>query len=150
MPQSLSAIYVHLVFSTKNREPWIRASIESELFAYGTTVLKNSGCPTLAMNGTADHVHALFNRSRSKSLAEIVEELKTSTSKWIKSKAPEFQGFHWQAGYSAFSVSQSNVDDVIDYVRRQQEHHRGRSFQDELRALLRRHQIPFDETYLWD
>ena len=110
----------------------------------------NSGCPTLAMNGTADHVHALFNLSRSKSLAEIVEELKTSTSKWIKSKAPEFQGFHWQAGYSAFSVSQSNVDDVIDYVRRQQEHHRGRSFQDELRALLRRHQIPFDETYLWD
>src|SRR5882672_9992839 len=107
MPQSLSSVLVHLVFSTRSREPWIRGSVESELHAYGTTVLKNAGCPTLALNGTADHVHALFNLSRVKSIAEIVEELKTSTSKWIKTKGPEFHEFHWQAGYGAFSVSQS-------------------------------------------
>ncbi len=141
---------VHLVFSTKNRQPWIRTDIEPELFAYGTTVLKNSSCPTLAMNGTADHVHALFNLSRVKSIADIVEELKTSTSKWIKTKGADFHGFHWQTGYGAFSVSQSKMDDVIQYIRRQKEHHRGQSFQDEFRAFLERHKIPFDERYVWD
>jgi len=150
VPQSLSSILIHLMFSTKNREPWIRAAIESELFAYGTTVLKNAGCPTLAMNGTADHIHALLNLSRTKSMAQIVEELKTSTSKWIKTKGPDFRGFHWQAGYGAFSVSPSKVEDVIEYIRRQKEHHCGQSFQDEFRALLERHKISFDERYVWD
>ncbi|HEY2895306.1 MAG TPA: IS200/IS605 family transposase [Pirellulales bacterium] len=125
MPQSLSSIYVHLVFSTKERDPWIRAHIESELFAYGTTVLKNADCPTPAMNGTADHVHTLFNLSRVKTIAQVVEELKTSTSKWIKTKGAEFEPFHWQNGYAAFSVSQSNVEEVVSYIRRQKEHHKG-------------------------
>ena len=150
MPQSLSSVLVHLVFSTKNREPWIRLPVESELFAYGTTVLKNAGCPPLAMNGTADHVHVLFDLSRVKSIAEVVEELKTSTSKWIKTKGPDFRGFHWQAGYGAFSVSQSSVEQVIDYIRQQKEHHSGRTFPDELRALMRKHGISFDERYVWD
>ena len=150
MPQSFSSILVHLVFSTKNREPWIRAPIESQLHAYGTTVLKNAGCPALALNGTADHLHSLFRLSRTKSVAEVVEELKTSTSKWIKTKGPNFQGFHWQSGYGAFSVSQSNVTSVIDYIRNQSEHHRGISFQDELRALLHKYEIAIDERYAWD
>jgi REP element-mobilizing transposase RayT len=150
MPQSCSAIFVHLVFSTKNREPWIRTPIESELYAYGTTVLKNAGCPTLAMNGMFDHIHTLVNLARVKSLAEIVQELKTSTSKWIKSKGANFRGFHWQSGYGAFSVSQSNVEDVIRYIDRQKTHHQRRSFQHEFRALLCKHGIAFDERYLWD
>jgi putative transposase len=150
MPQSLSSILVHLVFSTKNREPWIRSTIESELFAYATTLLKNAGSPALAMNGTADHVHALVNLGRTNSTAQVVEELKGSTSRWIKTKGPEFHGFHWQAGYGAFSVSQSNVAEVVDYIRSQKEHHHGRSFQEEFRALLERHQLPFDERYVWD
>lgn len=150
MPQSLSSILVHLVFSTKNREPWIRSSVESELFAYSTTVLSNAGCPSLAMNGAADHVHVLLNLARVKTIAEVVEELKTSTSKWIKTKGPDFRGFHWQAGYGAFSVSQSNVEDVVEYIRRQKEHHRGRSFQDEFQALLQRHKVPYDQRYVWD
>jgi REP element-mobilizing transposase RayT len=150
VPQSFSSIVVHLVFSTKNREPWILAAIESQLHAYGTTVLNNVGCPALAMNGTADHLHALFRLSRTKTVAEVVEELKTSKSKWIKTKGPPFQGFHWQSGYGAFSVSQSNVQDVIDYIRNQQEHHQRISFQDELRALLRKHVIAIDERYAWD
>ena len=150
MPQSHSAVFVHLVFSTKNREPLIRAPVESELYAYGTTVLKNAGCPALAMNGTADHVHVLFDLSRVKTLAEVVEELKTSTSKWIKTKSPNFRGFHWQSGYGAFSVSQSNVEQVVHYIHRQKDHHRGRSFQEELRALLSKHHVAFDDRYVWD
>jgi REP element-mobilizing transposase RayT len=143
-------MFVHLLFSTKNREPWIRAPVESELYAYGTTVLKNAGCPTLAMKRTSDHLHALFNLTRVRSLAEIVQELKTCTSKWIKSKGAKFRGFHWQSGYGAFSVSQSNVEDVIRYIDRQKTHHQRRSFQDEFRALLCKHAIAFDERYLWD
>lgn len=150
MPQSLSSILVHLVFSTKNREPLIRGPVESELYAYGTTVLKNAGCPALAMNGTADHVHVLFNLSRVKTLAKVVEELKTSTSKWIKTKGPDYRGFHWQTGYGAFSVSPSIVDQVVHYIQAQKDHHSGRSFQDEFRALLGKHGIPFDERYVWD
>jgi REP-associated tyrosine transposase len=150
MPQSLSAILVHLVFGTKNREPWIRDDIQSELYAYGTTVLKNADCPALAMNGMVDHVHVLFKLSRVKTLAEVVEELKTSTSKWIKTKGAPFRGFHWQSGYGAFSVSQSSVDQVIEYIRRQKSHHRSRSFQDEFVALLKKHDVPFDQRYVWD
>ena len=113
-------------------------------------MLKNADCPTLAMNGTADHIHALFSLSRVKTIVEVVEELKTSTSKWIKTKGPEVRGFHWQSGYGAFSVSQSNVEQVVHYIQQQKDHHRGRSFQDEFRALLRKHEISFDEGYLWD
>jgi REP element-mobilizing transposase RayT len=119
MPQSLSLVLVHLVFSTKNREPWIRASIESELYAYGTTVLINEGSPALTMNGTADHIHVLFQLSRVKTIADVVETLKTSTSKWVKTKGQEYRGFHWQNGYGAFSVSQSGVERAISYIRQQ-------------------------------
>lgn len=150
MPQSLSSVLIHLTFSTKHREPWIRQSIASDLHAYGTTVLNNAGCVTLAMNGMADHIHVLFNLARVKAIADVVEELKTSTSKWIKINGRDFHGFHWQTGYAAFSVSRSNVDQVIQYIRDQESHHRGQSFQGELRALLERHEISFDERYVWD
>jgi putative transposase len=150
MPQSLSSVLIHLIFSTKSREPLIRHLVAAELYAYGTTVLKNANCPALAMNGTADHVHALFNLSRVTTFAEVVEELKTSTSKWIKTKGPDYRGFHWQSGYGAFSVSQSSVDQVMDYIHDQENHHRVRSFQDEFRALLVKHAVSFDERYVWD
>jgi putative transposase len=150
MPQSLSAILVHVIFSTKNREVWIHDRIESELHAYATTVLTNAGCPTLAVNGAADHLHVLFNLSRTTTIADVVEALKTSTSKWIKAKGPEFRGFHWQTGYAAFSVSQSNVEQVVQYIQQQKDRHAARSFQDELRALLKKHGVAFDELYVWD
>jgi len=104
----------------------------------------------LALNGTADHLHTLFYLSRVKSIAEIVEDLKTSTSKWIKTKGAEFRGFHWQAGYGAFSVSPSNSGQVIEYIAKQKDHHSGQSFQDEFRVLLSRHGVSFDERYVWD
>jgi putative transposase len=97
-----------------------------------------------------DHLHVLFRLSRTKTIADVVEELKISTSKWIKAKGPTFQGFHWQSGYVAFSVSQSNVASAIKYIRNQSEHHRAISFQDEMRALLRKHEIAIDERYAWD
>jgi putative transposase len=150
MPQSFSSLLVHLVFSTENREPWIRANIESELHAYGTTVLNNLDCQCIAFDGMADHVHTLFALSRTVTVASVVEKLKTSTSKWIKTKGTAFSGFHWQTGYAAFSVSRSTVDQVASYIRQQKEHHQGRSFQDELRALLQRHGVSFDERYMWD
>lgn len=150
MPQSLSNVLIHLVFSTKNREPLIRGGVESELHAYSTTVLNNSGCPAIALNGTADHIHALFNLSRTITIANVVENLKTSTSKWIKSKGANFAGFHWQSGYGAFSVSQSIVADVVAYIQNQEEHHSHRSFQGELRILLQKHGVEFDERYVWD
>jgi REP element-mobilizing transposase RayT len=102
------------------------------------------------MNGMPDHVHVLFNLSRELALAEVVKELKTSTSRWIKTKGPNYRDFHWQSGYGAFAVSQSNVAQVVEYIQRQEEHHRQRSFQDEFRALLRAHNLTFDERYLWD
>jgi len=150
VPQSLSSVLVHLTFSTKHREPLIVPSVESKLHAYATTVLQTVNCPSLAINGTADHIHVLFNLSRVKTIAEVVEELKTSTSKWIKTKGPGFRGFHWQSGYGAFSVSSSNVDKVVRYIQGQKEHHQARSFQTEFRSLLRRHGVPFDEQFVWD
>lgn len=150
MPQSLSNLLIHLVFSTRHREPFIRGPVESELHAYGTTVLNNFGCPAIAFNGTADHVHLLFNLSRVKTVAQVVETLKTSTSKWIKSKGVNFAGFHWQTGYGAFSVSQSNVTEVVAYINNQKEHHSQRSFQDEMRLLFQKHGMEFDERYVWD
>lgn len=150
MPQSLSNVLVHLAFSTKNREPLIRESIEPELHPYATTVLNNFGCPTIALNGTADHIHVLFNLSRVKAIADVVENLKTSTSKWIKGKGSNFANFHWQTGYGAFSVSQSKVCEVVAYIDGQKEHHALRSFQDEFRVLLNKHAVEFDERYVWD
>lgn len=113
---------VLFLFSTKNREPWIRVAVEGELHAYAATVLNNAGCWCLALNGTADHVHALFSLSRVTTIAAVVEELKTSTSRWIKGKGRDYQGFHWQAGYGAFSVSQSNVKKVTEHIRQHQVH----------------------------
>lgn len=150
MSQSLSSILVHLVFSTKNREPLITAGVESELHAYLTGIFKESKCPSLLTGGTADHIHALFSLHRTWSLSEITEEVKKSSSKWIKTKGSEFRAFHWQAGYGAFSVSQSGVEEVKRYIRNQKAHHAKQNFQNEFRGLLRKHEVEYDERYVWD
>src|SRR5688572_903725 len=109
MSQSLSSILIHLVFSTKNREPFITPAIESELHPYMAKIFRELKSPSLAIDGTSDHVHMLFSLSRIITVADLVEELKTNTSKWIKTKGREFKHFHWQRGYGAFSIGQSNV-----------------------------------------
>ena len=150
MPQSLSRVLVHLVFSTKNRVPLLIPAIRAELHPYLAVVLKNDNCPSLQVGGVEDHVHLLFALSRTRSMAQVVENVKTSSSKWLKTKSPFLADFHWQNGYGIFSVGRSEVDGLIHYIRHQEEHHRTATFQEEYRRFLVEHQIEFDERYVWD
>src|SRR5258706_1589919 len=131
MSQSLSSVLVHLVFSTKNREPFITPTIEPELHPYLATIFRELKSPSLAIDGISDHVHILFSLARVVTIADIVEEVKTNTSKWIKTKGREFRNFHWQRGYGAFSIGQSNVSSLKRYIRNQKKHHQRITFQDE-------------------
>lgn len=151
MPQSLARVVLHVVFSTKNRVPFLNAAeLRIRLHGYMAGVLQNIGCEPILINGTEDHVHILCNLSRTVSIAELVEEAKKSSSKWMKDQGPAYGDFFWQGGYGAFSVSQSNVEKVRAYVAAQEEHHRKVSFQDEFRALCQKHGIEVDERYVWD
>lgn len=150
MPQSLSSILVHLVFSTKHREPFIRTEIEPEMHAYLAAVFRECKSPAMTINGTANHVHALFSLSRTITVAELVEEVKKRSSKWIKTKGREFTNFRWQAGYGVFSIGQSNVNALKKYIAGQKEHHRHKSFEEEYRAFLRWYGVTYDERYVWD
>ena len=150
MPQSLSSILIHLIFSTKNREPFISPEIETELYPYMASIFKAMKSPALIINGSSDHVHMLFSLSRVITIADLVEEVKTASSKWIKTKGRQFTNFHWQNGYGAFSIGQSQVPDVKRYIARQKEHHRRITFQDEYRKFLRRYGVDYDERYVWD
>jgi len=150
MPQSLSRILVHLIFSTKNRAPVLTREMRPELHAYLVGVLFNIDCPALQIGGMEDHVHLLFGLARTRTMAEVVEITKTSSSKWLKTKSQSLKDFHWQSGYGAFSVSQSAAESVISYIRDQDEHHRTMTFQEEYRRFLDRYQVVYDERYVWD
>ena len=150
MPQSLSSILIHFIFRTKNRQPLITDNIETELHKYTATIFRRCKSPVLLIGGTKDHLHALFALSRTLAVADLVEEVKTSSSKWIKTKGHELRQFQWQAGYGAFSIGQSNVEALKRYIARQKEHHRRRSFQDEFRSLCKRYRVEIDERYVWD
>jgi REP element-mobilizing transposase RayT len=150
MPQSLSQLYVHLVFSTKHREPLLLPPVRERLHAYLATVLNNQDSPALKVGGTSDHVHALLRLSKNWSLAKIVEEIKTSSSKWLKTQGRALANFHWQSGYGGFSVGPAELEQVVDYVTRQEEHHRVMSFQEEYRKFLKSYGIEYDEDYVWD
>lgn len=150
MATSLSSILIHLVFSTKHRALLIKPEIEPELFAYIGSVFRTHNSPMLAIGGTENHLHILFSLSRTITLAKIVEEVKRSSSTWLKTKGEGYCNFYWQTGYGAFSIGQSNVETVKNYIARQKEHHRQKNFEDELRVLLQKYQIEFDEKYLWD
>jgi len=150
MPQSLSKIYLHITFSTKNRYPFITPNIEGELFKYLHGILRNLECPGIVINGMPDHLHILCLLSRTMMVSGLLEEIKTSSSKWIKTKDRSFEKFYWQNGYGAFSVSQSELARVKTYIERQKEHHCQLSFQEEYIALLRKYQVEYDERYVWD
>lgn len=150
MSQSLAKIYVHIVFSTKQREALIDEEIGSELYKYLNTVLLAIGSSAVNIGGMPDHVHVLTQLSKTHSLSDHIEEIKKRTSKWIKTKGVQYEGFAWQAGYGAFSVSQSQVPVVTEYIRNQKKHHQKLSFQDELRQFLDKYQVDYDEKYLWD
>jgi REP element-mobilizing transposase RayT len=150
MPQSLSFVLVHLIFSTKDRLPVLNIEIRDELFAYLATIARNGGCECYRVGGISDHVHLALRLPRTRSVAEITEELKSTSSKWLKTKSPELAKFSWQRGYAAFSVGPTDLESLIEYVASQEEHHRKRSFQEEFRAFLKRYGVEFDERYVWD
>lgn len=148
MPQSLARVLLHLVFSTKHRENLITEALRSELHAYFVGTLERIHCMPMLVGGTDDHVHVLVGLGRTITIADMVEQLKSGSSKWVKGKGTA--DFAWQAGYGVFSVSESKVTEVVQYIQRQEEHHRHRTFQEEFRDFLVRHGIAFDERYVWD
>jgi putative transposase len=150
MPQSHAAILVHIIFSTKNREPLIQPEVEPELFPYLTTACRTADSPALIINGTMDHMHLLVKLGRKIAIADLVEAIKTSSSRWIKTKGPPYRDFHWQNGYGAFSVGQSGVPALKQYIANQKEHHRIKPFQEEFREFLTKYEIEWDERYVWD
>jgi len=143
-------VLVHIIFSTKERVPCIGPGIRADLNAYLAGILRNLRCIPLEVNSAADHVHILCNLARTIALASLVEEVKKGSSKWIKPKAAAMRNFHWQGGYGAFSVSPSMAARVRMYILDQEEHHRTMTFQEEFKAFLDRHGIPYDERYVWD
>ena len=150
MPQSLARVLVHVVFSTKHREPLVAKPVRDELHPYLSVVLNNDGCTALRVGGFDDHVHLLFALSRTRTIAQVIENVKTSSSKWLKTKGSAFAAFHWQNGYGIYSVSQSHADAVVEYIVRQEEHHtkQRETYQDEVRRLYREAHIEFDERYV--
>lgn len=151
MPQSLSAVYLHLVFSTKERHPFLHDfDLRSETHSYLGGVSKQLDCPPIIIGGMEDHVHILARHARTISQADWVKELKRVSSQWIKQREPSLRDFSWQAGYGIFSVSASNLETVERYIANQEEHHKRTTFKDEYRAFLKRHNIPWDEKYVWD
>jgi putative transposase len=151
MPQSLSAVYIHLVFSTKDRRPLLRDRATREaLHSYIGGVSKQLDCPPLYVGGVEDHVHLLARFGRTITQAEWVKELKRVSNHWLKGQGREYHDFERQGGYADFSVSQSNLTKVERYIANQEKHHRKVGFQDELRALLQKHNLEWDERYVWD
>ena len=150
MSQSLSKLWSHLIFSTRDRYPFLADSdVRGQLHAYMATILQNHNCPTLQVGGASDHIHALFVLSKNCSIAQIVYEVKRSSSKWIKTQGSSYKQFYWQSGYGAFSVSQSHVEQVRRYILGQEQHHCKLTFQDEYREFLLRYDVDYDERYVW-
>jgi len=150
MPQSLSNILIHLIWSTKGRHPWLTPGIREETHAFLAGAVRKMDCEAYRVGGVADHVHLAVRLSRTLSVADLVKEVKNASSKWVKEQGPEFNGFYWQQGYGAFSVGISQKDALLHYIDTQEEHHRTRLFQDEYRDFLEKYGIDYDERYMWD
>ena len=150
MPQSLSAVYLHVVFSTKERRPFLRdETVRTSLHAYLGGISKQLGCAPIIAGGVEDHVHLLARFGRTITQAEWVKKLKRVSNLWLK-KEHKIRLFEWQGGYACFSVSESNLEQVKKYIANQAVHHKKIDFQDELRLLLQRHRIEWDERYIWE
>ena len=148
MGQSLSQLYVHLTFGTKERYPFISGQIEPQLHSYIGGILKNKECPALKINSVPDHVHILFRLSKNHALAKVVEAVKKDSSKWLKTKG--VTGFTWQIGYGAFSVSSSKVETIIKYISNQKQHHKTKTYKEEVEEFIKKYDIiEYDEKYFW-
>ncbi len=150
MPQSLAKIYVHLVFSTKERTKTLPKQHLEEIHAYVAEILNNNHCPAIQVGGTANHIHILYIQSKSIALSDTVRLVKSNSSKWINEKNGKFNVFAWQNGYGAFSVSQNHIEAVCEYIKAQKEHHSKTDFKSEFRRLCEIYDVPLDEKYAWD
>ena len=151
MPQSLVQIYLHIVFSTKQRRPFLsNKQLRDRTYAYLAGACNNLKCPAAIVGGIEDHVHILCRFGKTIEVAELIRELKRDSSKWIKEQNQQLFDFHWQSGYGAFSVSPSHVDALKEYIVNQEAHHRKESFQEEFRRLCRKYGVAIDERYVWD
>lgn len=150
MPQSLVQNYLHITFSTKHRQAFITNDIKDELFTYLGGLCKKFECVPIIVGGHSDHVHILCMLSQKIALMKLIEEVKTHSSKWIKTKSPDFSQFYWQNGYGAFSVNPTQVDIVKKYILNQEEHHSKKTFKDEYLTFLKKYKVKYDEKYVWD
>lgn len=150
MGQSLVKNYIHIVFSTKQRVPMIHHLIEDELYSYLGGICKEMECHPIKIGGYTDHVHILCMLSKKVALMNLLEGIKSHSSKWMKTKGTELKNFYWQNGYGAFSVNPSETEKVIAYIENQKEHHKKKTVQEEYRAFLKKYKVEYDEKYVWD
>ncbi|CAN5338467.1 IS200/IS605 family transposase [soil metagenome] len=150
MPQSLFKVLVHIVFSTKHRADLIAPEIENELYKYIHGIVKNNNARLIIAGGISNHIHLLVSLPKKIDIPELIGDIKRDSSEWIKKQNARFNNFYWQRGYGAFSIGQSQVETVVNYIKNQKEHHKEMSFKDEYRALLKKYEIDFDEQYVWD
>jgi REP element-mobilizing transposase RayT len=150
MPSTYTNLLYHIVFSTKDRIPLITGSLQEELYKYIGGIIRAEGGVQLEIGGMQEHVHILAKMKPAISVSEMLNKIKSNSSKWANDHKMKLRKFGWQTGYAAFSVSESQVPTVREYIRNQEEHHRKQTYQDEFVALLERHGIEYNPQYLWD
>ncbi|MCB2155108.1 IS200/IS605 family transposase [bacterium] len=150
MPQSLSLILIHVIFSTKDRRPFIDHANRQALHAYMATIARNEGAECYRIGGVEDHVHLAIRLPRTMAVADLIRQIKASSSSWMKEQSKDLAVFAWQRGYACFSISPQYRQELLEYIDNQEEHHRSRTFQEELRVFLSKYEVDYDEAYVWD
>lgn len=149
MANSYHQIYIHVVFSTKNRERLIREPLKTDLLKYINGIIQNNESKPISLNSHLDHVHLLIGLSPKVSISDLIRDIKSNSSKWVNENRKSLGKFSWQSGYGCFSVSRSNLKAVIEYIENQEEHHSVKSFKDEYLELLKRHGIDYNIDYVF-
>lgn len=150
MAHTFTHLLTHIVFSTKDRAPMLDAELKPRLFSYMGGIIRELGGQVMLINGPTDHVHILTTIPARISLSDFMRDLKANSSSWVHKEFPPRRTFGWQTGYGAFAVSHSNLEPVKEYIRNQEEHHRRLTFKEEFEAFLKRHEMAYDERYLWE
>jgi len=150
VPSSYLSLHYHIIFATKHRQPLIADDLAPRLHEYLGGIVRGVGGQLLIAGGIPDHVHLLVRLKATRALSDVVRDVKANSSGWVHDTFPQYAGFGWQTGYAAFAVSLSGLPDVREYIATQAEHHREMTFEDEFVAFLKKHEIEYDERYLWD
>jgi REP element-mobilizing transposase RayT len=150
MPQSFANNLTHLIFSTKDRQPWIADDWRDDLHGYIGGIIRRNGSDLISAGSVEDHIHLLFPLPRTVAISEMVKEIKSGSTRWIRESTSRHKGFCWQAGYGSFSISSSHKKAVIEYIAKQREHHKTTTFQEEYLKFLTKNEIEYDVRYVWD